>query len=321
MKNKKFKPLSINEQVIVITGATSGIGLETAKLAASLGAKVVMCARNLDELINVQDEINRKGQIAVAVQADVAEFLELKRVADEALRRFGKIDTWVNNAGVSIYGRLIDLREDEERKLFETNFWGLRHGCRIAVDAMKIFGGVIINLGSEASAKAIPLQGIYSASKHAIKAYTDALRTELRHDDIPIAVSLIRPTAINTPYTEHAANRLERGAPSLPSPIYDPILVAKAIIKCAVKPKRDAYVGANSRLATLMEGIAPGFSDRMYEKKLYREQVRGTGVPHTRQNEGLHHAPEEEGKARGSHIGSRVRGNKKNSLDQSSHPQ
>ena len=134
----------------------------------------------------------------------------MARLGEAALLEFGTVDTWVNNAGLSIYGKLTDVPLADKRKLFDINFWGVVHGCRTAIRLMKHRGGVLINIGSEVSDVAIPLQGIYSASKHAVKGYTDALRMELEHDRIPIAVTLVKPSAINTPYPGARA-QLPRG--------------------------------------------------------------------------------------------------------------
>ena len=162
---------------------------------------------------------------------------------------------------------------------------------------------ISINIGSEVSERAIPLQGMYSASKHAVKAYTDALRMELEHDKIPIAISLIRPTGIDTPFTEHAVNHLRHGEPSLPDPTYHPAVVAKAIVACAVKPRRDIFIGGSSKFAAAMKSVSPRIADYYYESKAFKEQTRGSKIPHTKANEGLMRPPQKEGRLCGGHIG------------------
>jgi NADP-dependent 3-hydroxy acid dehydrogenase YdfG len=183
MKNRRPKPLQ--DQVIVITGASSGIGLATARMAARRGARVVMAARNEQDLKEAAEEIRANGGNALAVATDVSDEAAVSRLGEAALLEFGTVDTWVNNAGLSIYGKLVEVPLADKRKLFDINFWGVVHGCRTAIRLMKHRGGVLINIGSEVSDVAIPLQGIYSASKHAVKGYTDALRMELEHDRIP----------------------------------------------------------------------------------------------------------------------------------------
>jgi short-subunit dehydrogenase len=305
--NAKRKPL--NQQTIVITGASSGIGLETALMAAQRGANVVISSRNEQDLKSIAADIRNKGGKALAVKADVSLYEDLVKVKDKAMAEFGSIDTWVNNAGTSIYGKILDTPEEEARTLFDINFWGIYYGCKVAVEAMNRNGGVIVNLGSEVSLRAVPLQGFYSASKHAVKALTDSLRMELEHDKTPIALSLIRPTAIDTPFTQHAVNHLEKGEPSLPNPTYHPGLVAEAILKCAVDPQRDVYVGATSKVAKILEFVAPRMTDYIAERVYFKEQSKGSKVPHTAENEGLMTAPKKEGRIRGGHKGP-VRGQK-----------
>jgi short-subunit dehydrogenase len=306
----QLKTNPITEQTILITGASSGIGLATARLAAKRGARVVLLSRNKEELEEVASEILADGGRALAVQADVTQKADLEKACDQAVAHFGSLHTWVNNAGGSIYGPLLQVPEEEERRLFEVNFWGVRHGCHVAYRALKASGGVIINIGSEVSSRSIPWQGMYAASKHAVKAYTDALRMELEHDGVPIGVSLIRPTAIDTPFTQHAVNHLEQGEPSLPDPAYHPQYVAEAILKCAVAPERDVFVGGPSKLNSILEALAPRLLDYFYESKGLELQSRGTAIPHTAENEGLFHAPREEGLERGGHLG-KVVGEKK----------
>jgi short-subunit dehydrogenase len=273
MKKKprlKLKP--IKNQVIVITGGSSGIGLATARMAARRGARVVLAARNHDDLGEVTYEIINNGGKAIAVVGDVADPDAVDRIGETALMEFGTIDTWVNNAGLSIYGKLTDVPLLDKRRLFDINFWGVVHGCRTAVRLMKDRGGVLINIGSEVSDVALPLQGIYSASKHAVKGYTDALRMELEHDRIPLAVTLIKPSAINTPYPEHARNYLDEGVPALPPPLYAPDVVARAILHCAERPVRDIIVGGAGRLQVAMGHLAPRFTDYFMENAMFTPQ-------------------------------------------------
>ena len=293
----------IKSQVIVITGASSGIGLATAKMAAKWGARVVLSSRNTEDLEQIVKVIRSHGGEAIAITADVKEIHELENVRDRALEKYGRIDTWINNAGVAIYGKLMDVPMDEEKLVFETNFWGVRNGARVAIPALTESKGVLINVGSEVSQRAIPLQGIYSASKHAVKAFTDALRMELAKDEIPVQVSLIRPAGVDTPYTEHALNRLELGEPSLPDPVYHPNVVAQAILECAEHPVRDVFVGGPSKLFQLLDVLAPKFADFVMSETAFAGQMQGSKTPHTSENEGLLHRPAQEGRVSGGHKG------------------
>jgi short-subunit dehydrogenase len=263
----------IKDQVIVITGASSGIGLVTARMAAKRGAKVVLTARNQEALRELAREIDgQAGDGAAAyVAGDVGDEAALRRVADEAIRKFGRIDTWVNGAGVSIYGRLIDISLEDQRRLFDTNFWGVVIGSRIAVEHLRKDGGALINIGSTLSDRAIPLQGIYCASKHAVKAYTDSLRMELEHDGLPIAVTLIKPYSIDTPYAEHAKNYLPN-EPMYPPPAYAPEVVAETILHCAQHPVRDVFAGGAGKVMSALGRLAPRLTDKVMESMFNIQQ-------------------------------------------------
>lgn len=261
----KYRLKKLREQVIVITGASSGIGLSTARLAARRGARVVAAARNQEAIRRLCDEIRQAGGDAHWVAADVSREEEIGRVAAEAMGHYGRIDTWVNNAGVSIYGKALDVSIEDARKLFETNFWGLVYGSRAAAHYLRQNGGALINVGSVVSDTAVPLQSYYSASKHAVKAFTDALRIELESERVPISVTTIKPGPIDTPYTQHAKNYLEDEPTHVP-PVYDPELVADAILHAAEHPVRDLLVGGGAKGMSMMGRFAPRFTDKYMEK-------------------------------------------------------
>jgi short-subunit dehydrogenase len=261
-----LKPLEI--QVIVITGATSGIGLVTARMAARRGAKLVLAARSEAALRQLVEEIKNDNGDAIAVVADVGNEDDVQRIAVAAKERFGGFDTWINNAGVSIYGKFTDVPLADQRKLFETNYWGVVYGSLVAVEQLKIRGGALINVGSVLSDRAIPLQGAYCASKHAVKGFTDALRMELEHEGAPISVSLIKPSAIDTPYTDHAKNFLKT-EPRNPPPVYAPDVVAAAILYCAENPERDIFVGGGGKGLSLLGNYAPRVTDKVMEWTMF----------------------------------------------------
>jgi short-subunit dehydrogenase len=262
----------LDEQVMVITGASSGIGLCTARMAAEAGARVVLVARSKDVLDQVAAEIQAKGGRAAVAAADVAERSQVEEAARIATEHFGRIDTWVNNAGVSIYGRLDEVSDDDSRRLFDINFWGVVHGSLVALPHLRKEGGSLINVGSEVSDAVIPLQGMYAASKHAVKGFTDALRVEVEDvDRAPVHIVLIQPTAVNTPYPEHARNYMDQ-EPKLPTPMIDPEDVAKAILKAATDGGRDVKVGTMSVLNTTMSKVLPSLADKMSAKQVDRQQ-------------------------------------------------
>ncbi len=252
----------IEDQVMVITGASSGIGLATARMAAREGARLVLAARSEGDLAQLAQELTSQGGQAVAVGADVADEADVRRIGEVARERFGGFDTWVNNAGVSIYGKCLDVPVADMRRLFETNVWGVIHGSRVACEHLMQRGGALINVGSEVSDKAVPLQGAYSASKQAVKGWTDALRMELEQEGAPISVTLIKPGPIDTPYTRHARNYLE-DEPTHAPPVYSPESVAEAILHAAQTPVRDLFVGGGARMVASMDHWAPRLTDRV----------------------------------------------------------
>lgn len=252
----------VRDQVIVITGATSGIGLATAKQAAKRGASVVLNARAEEDLQIVAQEINEIGSQVAYAAGDVADIEAVRNLAQTAIREFGRIDTWVNNAGVSIYGLLEEVALIDARRLFETNYWGTVHGSLVALEYLKTFGGALINVGSELSETVIPLQGHYNASKHALKGFTETLRIELEKERSPVSVTLVEPSAIDTPYPEHAKNYMDV-EPTHQPPVYAPELVANAILHCASHPHRTVRVGAGAKAFTLIEKVAPALGDKI----------------------------------------------------------
>ena len=267
-----IKLKKLDEQVMVITGATSGIGLATARMAAEGGASLVLAARDADALDTLAHEMRQRGVEVATVTADVGNPADVARISQVALERFGRVDTWVNNAGISVYGRNEDIALEDMRKVMQTNFWGVVHGSLEAVKLMKNRGGgALINLGSEVSDRSVPLQGTYSASKHAIKAFTESLRMELDKEDAGISLTVIKPSAIATPFPNHAKSYMEH-EPDLPPPNYAPELVAQAIVHAAQVPERDLYVGGHSKLTSLAGYLMPRTLDRYMSKTMFSQQ-------------------------------------------------
>ena len=254
------KPVS--DQVIVITGATSGIGLATARLAAKRGAKLVLAARNGDELGRLQAELEAQSGGVAYLVSDVGKRGAVEALAAMARTSFGGFDTWVNIAGQTIYGRLDEVSDEDHERLFQVNFWGTVYGSLVAAEHFKVHGGTLINVGSIMSDFAVPLQGMYSASKHAIRGFTDALRMELEAENVPVNVTLIKPSAIDTPLPSRSRNYMS-GEPKLPPPTYTPHEVALAIISAATEVRRDVYVGGVGKVMSLVAQASPHLFDTL----------------------------------------------------------
>ena len=263
-----LKPLS--DQAMVITGASSGIGLVTARHAARKGARVVLASRNEKELEQTAAAILRDGGRAAVAVADVSDPAQVDAIADTALREFGHLDTWVNNAAVSMYGRITDLPIEDMRRQMDVNFWGCVYGSLAAVRHLRQHGGALINVGSGVSDRAIPLQGIYCAAKHAVKGFTDTLRMELEEGGVPISVTLVKPASIDTPFFDKARSYLGVEPQPIP-PVYAPEVVCDVILRAAEHPIREVIAGG-AAAATSAARFAPRLADLYMERWTFASQ-------------------------------------------------
>jgi len=273
---RRYKPL--HEQIVVITGGTSGIGLATAREAARRGARVVVAARNEAVLKTVCDDIRARGGQAAYAVADVGREEDVRHIAEVAQEAFGGFGTWVNNAGVAVFAHLVDLPHEDHQRLMQTNYWGMVYGSRAAVEYLREQpnGGTLINIASINADMPVPILGAYSATKAAIKAYSDVLRMELLEKGEPVAVSLIKPSGIATPISDHGRSHLATRGRIMP-PLYDPHVVAEAILTAAQQPVRDVTVGAVGRFLSLVAKVFPPVSDRVVGWIL--EQALKSGKP------------------------------------------
>jgi short-subunit dehydrogenase len=283
----RLKPLK--EQVIVVTGASSGIGLVTARRAAAAGAAVVLAARNGDALEKLAVEIREAGGRALPVVADVGRPEDVAEVARAAVAEFGRFDTWVNDAGVSIFGHVDEVSLEDQHRMFDTNYWGVVHGSLEAVRHYKDRGGpgAVVTVGSVFGDRATPLQSTYASAKHAVHGWTDAFRMEMEASGVPVSVTLLHPGRIDTPYNEHAQSYLEH-QPAHVGMVYPPDAVAHAILHAAAHPARDRFIGGQVKAAVVAAAIAPRLMDRMMERHMYPSQ-QSDRPSRPRSESALHH--------------------------------
>jgi short-subunit dehydrogenase len=254
------RPLA--EQVVVITGASSGIGRETALAFGKRGARVMLAARNKEALDEVASEIELMGGRAGVAVTDVSEWQQVFSLAESTVEQFGRIDTWINNAAISEYSPFDEMTIDEIDQIIKVDLLGTIYGAKAALPIMKAQDqGTIMNVGSALSDRAIPLQSMYCACKHGIRGFTDALRVELERENSKVDVTLIQPASVNTPFFEHARSKVGAQPRPVP-PVYQPSAVAETILHAAEHSVRNVHVGAAGMLLGLAEKISPRLLDR-----------------------------------------------------------
>jgi NAD(P)-dependent dehydrogenase (short-subunit alcohol dehydrogenase family) len=259
----RLKP--VREQVVVVVGASSGIGREAALAFARRGAKVVVAARGKDELDSLVREIEAFGGEAIAVTADVSHYPDVERLASAAVDAFGRIDTWLHLASITLYAKLVDTTPDEFRRVIEVGLLGQAHGAMAAIPWLRRSGGgALIHVSSVEALRALPYQSAYAAAKHGVKAMLETLRMELRRDRVPISVTNVMPSSIDTPAFEKARTKLgvePRGIP----PLYDPAIVVRALLRAAEHPQRDVVVGAAGRALVFVQALSPRLADAILQ--------------------------------------------------------
>ena len=292
----KLKP--VDEQVIVITGASSGNGLATAREAVRRGASVALVARNKQALDAIARELRSNGGKVAVCALDVADEGAAERIADAAIETFGGFDTWVNCAAVTSYGTLEQLGLAEQRRIMDVDYFAMLEGSLVALKHLRSRGGgAIINLGSVLSDRALIKQPAYCAAKAAVRALTENLRMDIEREGLPISVTLIKPSGIHTPFPEHGRNHMEE-PPRIPQVMYAPELVADAILFAAEHPRRQIYVGGYGFMLSVLARLFPRITDRVMEVALVgAQQAPGhPGQPAARDNL---FAPKEDGRVEG----------------------
>lgn len=255
----QLKP--INQQVVAIVGASSGIGRETALRFAKKGAKVVVAARSKPGLESLVAEIKSFGGEAIAVFADVADFQQVKAIADQAVEQYGRLDTWVHLSATGIIAQFDELTPEEFKRVIDVNLTGQAYGAMAALPHLKREGrGALIHVSSMEGRRSLPLQSPYSSSKHGVEGFLDSLRLELIHEGIPISVTNVLPSTINTPYYNKVRTKIGVKPTGVP-PYYEPSLVADAILYVAEHPTRDFIVGDSGKILDILYRISPALTD------------------------------------------------------------
>jgi NADP-dependent 3-hydroxy acid dehydrogenase YdfG len=259
-------------KVVVVTGASAGVGRAIARAFGGQGARVGLLARNVDALENAASEIRAAGGEALVLPTDVAAADAVEAAADAVVARWGRIDVWVNDAMVSVFSPVMETTPDEYRRVTEVTYLGYVHGTRAALRHMLPRDeGHVIMVGSALAYRSIPLQSAYCAAKAAIRAFTDSLRCELIHDRRRVKVSAVHLPAVNTPQFEYVRTRLP-GHPQPVPPIYQPEVIARAVLHVARHPTRELWVSWSAAKAILGQKVIPGLLDRYLGRIGYRAQ-------------------------------------------------
>ena len=252
--------------VVVITGASAGVGRATARAFAARGARIGLVARNVEALEAARGEVEARGGQAVVAVADVADPAAVERAAAKIEETFGPIDIWINNAMTSVLGLVRELSADEFRRVTEVTYLGVVHGTLAALRRMLPRDrGVIIQIGSTLAYRGIPLQAPYCAAKHAIQGFHDSLRAELMHDGSNVRVSIVNLPAVNTPQFRWIRNHMPRKSKPF-GVIFEPEVAAQAIVWASEHPRRELNVGWSTSQAIIANAFAPGLLDRYLAK-------------------------------------------------------
>jgi len=248
-------PLWRNSKVVVITGASAGVGRAAAREFARMGADVALLARNADALDNARAEVESYGRRALAIPVDVSDADAVERAAHLVESQLGPIDVWVNNAMVTVFSPVELLQADEVRRVTEVTYLGAVNGTLSALKRMLPRGrGVIIQVGSALAYRSIPLQAPYCGAKAAIRGFTDSLRTELLRSGSRVRVTMVQMPALNTPQFDWCRTRMPRKPQPVP-PIFEPEVAARAIVWASRHRRREVFVGAAARSLSLADRV------------------------------------------------------------------
>jgi NAD(P)-dependent dehydrogenase (short-subunit alcohol dehydrogenase family) len=269
----------MQEQTVVITGASGGIGRATARLFGERGARVVLIARGQAGLDGAAADVAKAGGQPLVIAADVADYRQVAAAARQAEDHFGPIDVWVNDAFTSVFSPFSEITADEFRRVTEVSYLGYVHGTMAALERMRPRDhGAIVQVGSALGQRSIPLQSAYCGAKHAVNGFTSSLRCELMHEGSAVQVTVVQMPAVNTPQFSWVRSRLPRHPQPVP-PIYQPEVAARAVVFAADHPGRKQYwVGMSTTATLLAEKFVSGLLDRYLARTGYDSQQTGEHV-------------------------------------------
>jgi len=272
MGNGGIRPIGPGT-VVVVTGASAGVGRAVIRALGERGASVGLLARGADGLEGARRDVEAAGGRALAIQVDVADAAGVDAAADRIEAELGPIDIWINNAMTSVFSPVYEMTADEYRRVTEVTYLGTVHGTLSAFRRMRERDrGAIVQVGSALAYRSIPLQSAYCGAKAAMRGFTESFRSELIHEKSGVAVTMVQLPAINTPQFGWVRSRLPRKAQPVP-PIFQPEVAAEAILWAAEHVPRDLHVGASTELAILAEKIAPGLMDRYLAEAAWDGQM------------------------------------------------
>ncbi|WP_226040329.1 SDR family oxidoreductase [Natrinema sp. DC36] len=274
----------IDSEVVVVTGASAGVGRATARAFAERGAKIGLLARGEDGLEGARKDVERAGGEAIVVPTDVSDFDAVDAAAETVENAFGPIDIWVNNAMVSVFSPAAEMTAEDYRRVTEVTYLGYVHGTQVALERMRPRDeGTIVQVGSALAYRGIPLQSAYCGAKHAIQGFTESVRTELIHDDCDVQLSMVQMPAMNTPQFEWSKSRMPKKPQPVP-PIYQPEVAARAITWTVDRGKDELWVGRSTVKAILGNRLIPRRLDNMLASGGYDSQLTGEPTDPDREN-------------------------------------
>jgi NADP-dependent 3-hydroxy acid dehydrogenase YdfG len=278
------RALDPSAPVVVITGASSGVGRAIARNLGARGARVGLIARGVCGLLAARAEIEEAGGIAMVLPLDVADAAAVDAAADLVVEMWGRIDVWINNAMVSVLARIPDIAPAEYRRVTDVTYLGVVHGTCAALRHMRARdAGTIIQIGSALAYRSIPLQSAYCAAKAAVRGFTDSLRCELLHERSNVSVQMLQLPAVNTPQFDVIRNKLGKHPHPVP-PIYQPEVIAKAVAYAVDHPSREMWIGSSTILSMLAQRLFPGLLDRLAARKAWDAQTTDELPPHEDDN-------------------------------------